>query len=177
MSKITREWQVVHAMPEDNLDLPIRQVYTWIFTRDKQVVIVSKDGERWQLPGGKPDRSENALETAVREVQEETSINIRPYIDALNFFGVYTIKDLETDIHPPEYRQIRAWLELPIAAADLHMSTVGEPAGQRPEDAVCFVKAVPIEEVLSFIPWLEKTDEYKALKRNGVIDRANLGNK
>ena len=74
MSKITREWQVVHAMPEDNLDLPIRQVYTWIFTRDKQVVIVSKDGERWQLPGAKPDRSENALETAVREVQEESGV-------------------------------------------------------------------------------------------------------
>lgn len=69
---------------------------------------------------------------------------------------MYTIKDLETDIHPPEYRQIRAWLELPIAAADLHMSTVGESAGQRPEDAVCFVKAVPIEEVLALSRGLKK---------------------
>lgn len=175
MSKVAREWRVIHEMPKDDYDFPIRQVYTWLLTSDKQVVIVSKDGEKWQLPGGKPDAGENATQTAIREVLEETNVNIAPYQDQLNFFGEYMIEDHETIVHPPRYRQVRAWLQLPIAASQLNLSTAGEAEGQRPEDAVRFVRAVPTKDILEHIDWLEKTDEYKALKRNKIIDRADLG--
>jgi len=174
MSKITREWRVIHEMPADDVDLPIRQVYTWLLTSDKQVVIVSKDGEKWQLPGGKPDAGEDAVQTAIREVYEETHVDIRPYQDQLNFFGEYTIEDSDSEVHPPRYRQVRSWIQLPVAAHQLKLSTVGEAEGQRPEDAVRFVRAVPTKDILEYIDWLEKTDEYKALKRNKIIDRADL---
>ena len=174
MSKIKREWQIINEMPQDDPNLPIRQVYAWLLTSDRQVVIVSKDGKKWQLPGGKPDAGENATEAAVREVYEETNVDISQYKSDLNFFGEYKIDDPETEIHPPKYRQVRAWLQLPVLAADLNLSTAGESFGQRPEDAVRFVRAVPGKDILKFIPWLEKTDEYKALKRNKVIDRADL---
>ena len=62
MSKITREWRVIHEMPKDDPDIPIRQVYTWLLTSDQKVVIVSKDGKQWQLPGGKPDNDEDAVQ-------------------------------------------------------------------------------------------------------------------
>lgn len=174
MSKIIREWRVIHEMPEDDIELPIRQVYTWLLTRDKQVVIVSKDGEKWQLPGGKPDSGEDATQTAIREVFEETSVDISSYSDRLNFFGEYKIEDHETEIHPPRYRQVRAWLQLPVDADQLRLSTAKEAGGQRPEDAVRFVRTVPTKDILQYIDWLEKTDEYKALKRNKIIDRADL---
>lgn len=174
MSKVTREWRVIHEMPHDDEKAPIRQVYTWLLTSDNQVVIVSKDGNRWQLPGGKPDAGENAVQTAIREVFEETNVDIAPYQDELNFFGEYTIDDYNTEIHPPRYRQVRSWLRLPMAASELNLSTAGEAEGQRPEDAVRFVRAVPTRDILEYIDWLEKTDEYKALKRNKVIDRADF---
>lgn len=174
MSKVTREWRVIHRMPDDEPDMPIRQVYTWLLTSDRQMVIVSKDGEKWQLPGGKPDAGENAIQTATREVFEETNINIAPYQDQLSFFGEYMLEDHETIVHPPRYRQVRAWLRLPIPASQLKLSTAGEAEGQRPEDAVRFVRTVPEKDILEYIEWLEKTDEYKALKRNKVIDRAEI---
>lgn len=174
MSKIKRSWRVVNEMPENDPEVPIRQVYTWLLTKDRQVIIVSKDGEKWQLPGGKPDNNETALEAAVREVMEETNIDIRPYQNEIVFFGEYTIDDQETDIHPPRYRQVRSWLQLPLDANELNMSTGGECESQRPEDAVRFVRAVPETEILNYIDWLEQTDEYKALKRNKVIDRAEI---
>lgn len=166
-----REWRVIHEMPEDDENAPIRQVYTWLLTADRHMVIVSKDGEKWQLPGGKPDAGENATDAAVREVFEETGVDISPHKDQLNFFGAYTIDDLDTDVHPPRYRQVRAWLQLPETANQLRLSTEGESKGQRPEDAVRFVRAVPVKDILEHIGWLENTDEYKALKRNKIIDR------
>ncbi|MEO5949476.1 MAG: NUDIX domain-containing protein [Candidatus Saccharimonas sp.] len=174
MSKIKREWRVIHEMPTDSEEVPIRQVYAWVLTSDRQVVIVSKDGEKWQLPGGKPDLGEDARQTAVREVYEETHVDLRPYQDQLTFFGEYTIEDNESEIHPPRYRQVRSWVRLPISADQLKLSTAGEAEGQRPEDAVRFVRAVPTKNILEYIDWLDKTDEYKALKRNKIIDRANL---
>lgn len=174
MSKVTREWRVVHKMPEDDPDMPIRQVYTWLLTSDRQMVIVSKDGEKWQLPGGKPDAGENALQAAIREVFEETGVDIMRYQDQINFFGEYSLEDHDTVVHPPRYRQVRTWVQLDEPASALRLSTAGEAAGQRPEDAVRFVNTVPVKDILSYIPWLEKTDEYKALKRNKIIDRAEI---
>lgn len=174
MSKITREWRVIHEMPKDDPDIPIRQVYTWLLTSDQKVVIVSKDGKQWQLPGGKPDNDEDAVQAATREIREETNVDIGSYRSQLNFFGEYMIEDHETVVHPPRYRQVRAWLQLPTPAHELALSTAGESAGQRPEDAVRFVQTVPVKDILHYIGWLEKTDEYKALKRNKVIDRADL---
>lgn len=174
MSKIKREWRVINQEPRDDPEVPIRQVYTWLLTSDKKVVIVSKDGKKWQLPGGKPDANESATQTAIREVFEETNIDIIPYIEDLNFFGEYKIDDPETEVHPPTYRQVRAWIQLPTRSDELNLSTAGESFAQRPEDAVRFVRAVPETDILEYMSWLEKTDEYKALKRNKIINRADL---
>ena len=142
MSKIQREWRVINEEPTEGVDMPIRQVYTWLLTSDRHVVIVSKDGKNWQLPGGKPDDNESATQAAVREVSEET--NIDRYREDLNFFGEYVIQDDETHIHPPQYRQVRAWMKLPYDSSRLKLSTAGEAKCQRPEDAVRFVKTIPI---------------------------------
>lgn len=172
MSKIKREWRIINEMPTDSSGTPIRQVYTWVLTKDQHVVIVSKDGRKWQFPGGKPDNQESVIQTAIREVREETGIDMTSHADDINFFGEYTIDDRDTNVHPPRYRQVRSWLQLPVTSEELVLSTAGESQGQRPEDAVRFVRAVPTKDILTYMGWLENTDEYKALKRNKIIDRA-----
>jgi 8-oxo-dGTP pyrophosphatase MutT (NUDIX family) len=169
MSKIRREWRVIQEKPEALPDSPIRQVYVWILTRDEKVVIVSKDGENWQLPGGKPDANEDAIQAAVRETREETGIELSGNEQHLTFFGEYTIHDPTPDT-PPVYRQVRSWIRVPETADELKLTTGHESTGQRPEDAVRFVETVPIDEVHTYIPWLPQADEYKALKRTKVIN-------
>jgi hypothetical protein len=46
-----------HATSNSTLpSLTIRQVYCWIFDAKNRIVVVSKDGTNWQLPGGKPEK-------------------------------------------------------------------------------------------------------------------------
>lgn len=122
------------------------------------------------MPGGKPAAHENALSAVIRETVEETGIDITPYANDVRFFGEYTIDDPETNIHPSRYRKVRAWLRLPLAARDLPISTRGEAHSQHSEDAVRFVQSVPVKHIVDYIPWFEKADEHKALRRNKIIN-------
>ncbi|MGC7254650.1 NUDIX domain-containing protein [Mycobacteroides abscessus subsp. massiliense] len=52
------------------------------------MLTVRKRGStRFMLPGGKPDRGENAAQTAVREVCEELSVHLEP--SALRPLGIF----------------------------------------------------------------------------------------
>jgi|GEM_PF-389121 len=168
MTDIKREWRVIDEMPVSSETDPIRQVYVWMLTEDNHVVIVSKDNVNWQLPGGKPDGEETAVETAVREAYEETGVDISEYNEDVTFFGEYSIKG-DTDSNLEQYRQVRSWLKLPLLSSELMLTTAGESTTQRSEDAVRFVKAIPVENVVDYIEWLPRADEYKALKRTKVI--------
>lgn len=172
MLDVSVKWQVLHSAPEDSIEAPIRQVYVWLMTSDNHMVIVSKDDNKWQLPGGKPDSGETVLQTAVREVFEETGIDVEEIKLKINFFGEYTIDDLNKNSdNPPRYRQVRSWLRLPQDSRELDLTTAGESSAQRPEDAVRFVKVVPIADITSWIPWMPKADEYKYLRRTNIIDK------
>lgn len=46
--------------------LTVKQVYCWIFDKEGRIVVVSKDGDKWQLPGGKPEHAES-FESALNE--------------------------------------------------------------------------------------------------------------
>jgi len=78
MNEIERSWKSADKIEPIDSELPVRQVYVWVSTQDECIAIVSKDGEKWQLPGGKPEPGETLKETAVREVYEETGINLAP---------------------------------------------------------------------------------------------------
>lgn len=166
MDDITKQWKVIDSPPIDSNEAPIRQVYLWILTSDNQLVIVSKDGETWQLPGGKPDYQEGATDAVVREVGEETGIDISPNRDDLTFFGEYTITDPSPDTLPV-YRQVRAWIKLDTSSDSLRLSTSGETNDQ---DSVKFVKSVPVTEIPEYIPWMSESEEYRALVRKGIIE-------
>ena len=76
MRTIKKHWLDVSSSPVDSETSPIRQIYVWLLTSDNQLVIVSNDGEHWQLPGGKPSNGEGVLQAANREVYEETGLDI-----------------------------------------------------------------------------------------------------
>ena len=59
-------------------------------TREKILMTQREDNSRWCLPGGGMDAGESAAETCVREVMEETGLEVR----LTKLVGVYTSPDI-----------------------------------------------------------------------------------
>lgn len=152
----SREWFTVNSVTDENNEIEIRQVYVWLVTSDKKIVIVSKDGEKWQFPGGHPDEEDNSLiHTATREVLEETGLDISDVNEDLEFFGYYLI-----DEDGDRFLQVRFILNLDKDSNDLDLNTHNEVI----EDSIKFIKAVTLKEATELIPWLSSTDEFKVIQ-------------
>lgn len=162
MSEFTRTWKSGSEIEPEDERIPVRQVYTWILTSDNCAVIVSKDGSRWQLPGGKPDAGESLVDTAVREAQEESGIDLSPYKDKLHCFGYYVVNEPNAD--PTDYLQVRMRVDLPLSNDMLYLDASGE-AGvrQAPEELIRHVAAVSMRYLPDFIPWMPEVAEYTHL--------------
>ncbi len=67
-----------------------------VIVKDNKVLLVrGKGGDKFKFPGGHITDDENFKQTAIREVQEETSLNVKIYGDP--YFYLFKL-DEETDI-------------------------------------------------------------------------------
>ncbi|CAG2147456.1 NUDIX hydrolase [Cupriavidus plantarum] len=80
--------------PALNLRPKIRA--TVICIRGKSVLLVSKDGTRWALPGGRPDPDESIEDTAERELLEETGLKTKKLAFHSEFLGATTVHHVFT---------------------------------------------------------------------------------
>ena len=62
-----------------------------IFHKDREKILLTRreDNNQWCLPGGGMEPGENASETCIREVEEETGLQVR----IKRLIGVYTTPD------------------------------------------------------------------------------------
>ncbi len=157
-------WKANDGISQDDSKHPCRQVYVWLFTKDHQVVIVSKDGDNWQLPGGKPEAGETIRQTAVREVFEETGLDVSPAADEVEAFGYYLV--VEPDNNDETYLQIRCQLKIDQSADQLKLHVEAEDDSQPSEDAIKYVKSVPFNNITELIPWMSKSGEYQHLVKS-----------
>ena len=105
-----------------------------------EVVLVGRrEPERWVLPKGTPNRGESMDQTAVREVSEETGIQvrlIRPLHDIQYWFVLHGVRHYktvhfylmeavggDTSLHDHEY-DVAAWF--PIAEAEHRLAFQNE---------------------------------------------------
>jgi 8-oxo-dGTP pyrophosphatase MutT (NUDIX family) len=140
-------WIAGTTISAEHSHLPVQQVYAWLLTTGRQVVLVSKDGAGWQLPGGKPGPGEMHLQTMLREVKEETGLDLASCADAARLFGYYLVLDQEEGC---EYLQLRMLLAL--AAGKLSFSTQ-EPEDDPEEGKIRFIQLCPLEEIEAWMPW------------------------
>lgn len=160
-------WIEASEIQPQDLDKACKQVYVWIVTKDKQIVIVSKNGKDWQLPGGKPELNETLRETAVREVREETSLDIGKLSDSLRFLGYQTVTSVGSEELP--YLQVRYLLELNVETPTLELGVQDENNRQPEEDIIRFVGTVSLDELATRMPWLEDSPELITMKSLVVI--------
>jgi len=105
-----------------------------------EVVLVGRrEPERWVLPKGTPNRGESMDQTAVREVSEETGIQvrlIRPLHDIQYWFVLHGVRHYktvhfylmeavggDTSLHDHEY-DVAAWF--PITEAERRLAFANE---------------------------------------------------
>ena len=151
---ITRTWIPAHEIRPQDSNLKIRQVYCWITTNDGKIIIVSKDGMKWQFPGGKPDEWETIEETLIREVYEETGLEIENAIDNAELFGYYKIVEWNEG-----YLQLRYKLQIDQPSDKLELFPHEREADT---DKIEYVIPCSQEELTKKISWLRDSEELRS---------------
>ncbi len=60
----------------------------WIYIKDKKILsTLSKGKDKYYIPGGKREQYENDIETLVREIKEELSVDI--LTDSVRYYGAF----------------------------------------------------------------------------------------
>lgn len=60
----------------------------WIYIKNKKILsTLSKGKDKYYIPGGKREQYENDIETLVREIKEELSVDILS--DSVRYYGVF----------------------------------------------------------------------------------------
>ena len=157
-----RTWKDGKEIHPEDQTLPVNQVYAWLFTHDNKIAIVSKDGRKWQLPGGKPNKHETYLQTIVREVAEETGINTDSVSSQYKFFGYYDILETDNLKNDDEYLQLRVSLKLNKNADEYILHQQNEDKKQIQEEQIRYAKFVTVDELTQHIPWASESAELKA---------------
>jgi len=153
------KWHEGNKIDDSHASLEVKQVYGWLLTNDGYIVLVSKDNVKWQFPGGKPTTGESLEETLVREILEETSLDISKM--KKEFFGYYEV--IPDD--KPVFLQIRFLVLCDKNSEELELGVGNEDKSQISEDTVKYVSTYTIERALEVIPWLVGSDEYKTFLR------------
>lgn len=141
--------------------LPLRQVYVWLTDPNGYVVIVSKDGDNWQLPGGKPNTGETMIDTAVRETREETGLDISRQAVAISGLGYYEVSEIDDTSGDLKDKFIQARVRLLLE----NIPDSLQPLEPEDSEAVKFAKKVHVAELGNYIPWMPDSPEYNALFR------------
>ena len=155
-------WTDGREILPEHREFPVRQVYVWVQADAEKVVLVSKNGEDWQFPGGKPEPGETAPQTAVREAHEETGIDLHDQMGSLRFFGYRIVTERDGDKAVASYLQVRYRILMDFDKDK--MSTTHEDTLQTADDTITFVENVTIAEACRRIPWLKDSDEFRAFR-------------
>ncbi|WNC91578.1 NUDIX domain-containing protein [Paraburkholderia sp. FT54] len=68
----------------------VKQRATVVCQVGRRILLVSREGSRWSLPGGKPAAGEDLRETAMRELMEETRLRAMDMRYIFGFTGTHT---------------------------------------------------------------------------------------
>jgi len=163
-------WIAAKKILSRDVNIPVKQVYCWVFTEDKRLILVSKDGKKWQFPGGHPKLGESTIDTCKRELFEETGLKIDGMEQKLLFFGYYhVIEPNDTDTALRNILQLRYLLKLDINSNNLVLKPQ-EKDTEIEQEKIKFVKAFSLDQAIIHISWLNKSEEYQRFKKMAKIN-------
>lgn len=159
--KYILDWFEANKVVGD-FELPTTQVYCWVYASDHKLALVSKDNQTWQLPGGKPKENENSLETLQRELEEETSLNLRELKSIPKMFGYYVVTEIKANGQVvKKYLQLRYLVKLDQDSQSLKL-TPNENQNETGNDEIKFAQWYSISEAKQLVPWLADSSELRS---------------
>jgi len=99
----------------------IRQASGICITEEGLIVLVTKDGESWCLPGGHPENNETIEETFIREVREEACASVQHLV----YLGATEIKDPRNPEGLTVNYQARFWARVKLDKFKPEYETIG----------------------------------------------------
>lgn len=159
--KVERQFIESSNIHPEHSNLEVRQATCWVCTSDKKIVQVSKDNIKWNLPGGHPENNETAIEACIREVNQESGLDISELKDQIKILGYYVIT--ETDANSSEtYLQVRFVLNHPESSESLDIHPNEEEDEVR---KILYANAFDIDTTIKQVPWMENSSELKAFQK------------
>jgi 8-oxo-dGTP pyrophosphatase MutT (NUDIX family) len=141
------------------LNIPVKQVYIWIVSKDNKYLLVSKDGVKFQQVGGHPEFDESIYQTLKREVKEESGIDLSvEELYKVKFLGYYRIKNDSQG----EFLQLRFVLNYSKFSYQVELAPKEEDS-EAEQDKVKVAKFLSEDEAFNGIVWLKDSVEYRAL--------------
>jgi len=157
----TRKWYPNLEIKEEHKNLPVRQVTCFIITRDEKLLLVSKDGNSWSVTAGHYEKEKDPtyIDTAVREVYEESGLDISKFRDKIKWLGYYVVEDVEEQSGEvvDTYLQIRMFLHLDINSEEIFLKPIKG-------DLVKQARFFNFVDSMNLIKWLSESGEWKAIK-------------
>lgn len=160
--KYKMSWFEKTDIDQGHDELPITQVYCWVISSDNKIALVSKDGQKWQFPGGHPLNNETLIQTLTRELGEELSYQLAAS-DKPKFFGYYVIEELDENNNLlKKYLQTRFYLKIVQTSNEIILKP-NERNIERDTEKINYCKWISIKEACGLINWLEKSAELSSL--------------
>jgi 8-oxo-dGTP pyrophosphatase MutT (NUDIX family) len=160
-SKIERSFIKSPLIKKEHLNHEVRQVTCWIYTLDKKLVLVSKDKIRWGLPGGHPEDEETIEATCLREVREESGVDISKYRSDIKMMGYYLINET-TNHNTVCYLQIRYVLKYPESSESIDIKPLEKEDEIR---KILYADAFDLISAVELVPWMEGSLELVEFKK------------
>ncbi len=155
-------WYTDLEISPEHKNFPVRQVTCFVFSKDKKLLLVSKDSVKWGVTAGhyEAQKDSDFLQTAVREVYEESGLDISKYVEGIRGLGYYVVEDVEKKSGNvlDTYVQIRMLLVLDIPSKEISLKPVEE-------DLVKYAQFFEIEESMKLVEWLRESGEWEAIKK------------
>ena len=138
---------------EPELKPLIHKVYSWIITSDNQVVIVSKDGNNWQLPGGTLE-NEDLIVGLYREINEETGLS-PDLVKYVTCIGHDRIVDVDSSPPNTKFIQLKFAIMLKKTAEQVKpLLHTKERPQDPPESKIKFIEVLPFEKACASIQYI-----------------------
>jgi hypothetical protein len=132
----------------------VTQALGLCFTADRQVVMVSWDGQQWTFPGGTVEDDETVEETLIREVAEEACARVV----ACQYLAAQHVADPLNPNGGPSYYQTRWWARVELDPWQPCHEMIGR-------------RLVAPDQVLPTLCWSHKEVAHRLLDLAIQIDR------
>jgi 8-oxo-dGTP pyrophosphatase MutT (NUDIX family) len=128
------------------------------FTEHRKIVLVSGEGQRWDMPGGRPEHAESLEDALAREVWEQACARVV----RSQYIGCERVEDPNYPDGPRTYYQARFWARVEVYPFKAQFETTER-------------RLIDTDSFLATLFWAESPIAQIILERGIAVENRNGG--